>query len=367
MRIEYKRRLNGKKYALSEERMNVLDSLGFVWVIGKGFGPKNDLHWNKRMNELREFHEMYGHCRVPLVWPDNPPLGKWIQNVRRTYGDNCKRSSLTAHRVAELNNLGFEWVLGRGVASNAFATWNLQVEELREFIKEHGHCTIPQTYPQNPSFGKWVSRIRCEFKRWRNGKDSWLTEEHIAELHNLGFNWVVPKKRKKFGNAHVDQQQQQNGEKEVGLATVPRRGSEQGGGDNLISESQWDLFGNAHVDQQQQQNGEKEASLATVPRRGSEQGGVDEKSVGKLVSKIQCEFRIQQNGQESSLTAECIATLNNLGFDWRAVGKKARDFHLHSRDDQQQQHHGQKEAALATVPRYDSKEEEGLDNEAYWI
>ena len=119
-------------------------------------------------------------------YTQNPSLGIWVSNMRTEFKkwENGKQSSMTAERIAKLNNLGFDWV----VVSEA---WEIRLEELQEFHQNHGHCRVPYKYPQNPSLGMWVKNMRTEFKKQENGKQSSMTVEQIAKLNNLGFDWGI--------------------------------------------------------------------------------------------------------------------------------------------------------------------------------
>ena len=90
---------------------------------------------------------------------------------------------MTAERIAELNNLGFDWAVYSSEA------WEIRLQELQEFHQTHGHCRVPRRYPPNPSLGIWVGRMRTEFKKRENGKQSSINAERIATLDNLGFDW----------------------------------------------------------------------------------------------------------------------------------------------------------------------------------
>lgn len=41
-----------------------------------------DKHWIKRFNDLVEFKATYGHCAVPLQYPENKSLSYWVNNQR---------------------------------------------------------------------------------------------------------------------------------------------------------------------------------------------------------------------------------------------------------------------------------------------
>merc|ERR1711935_979346 len=90
-----------------------------------------------------------GHCRVPRKYPQNPSMGAWvsIMGSECKKRENGKQSSMTAERIAELNNLGFDWVIRNSATPVA---WVIRLQDLQEFHKIHGHCRVPQQYPQNP-------------------------------------------------------------------------------------------------------------------------------------------------------------------------------------------------------------------------
>ena len=82
-----------------------------------------EMQWQKRLQELREFHQIHGHCRVPQKYPPNPLLELWVSRKRIEFKkrENGKQSSMTAERIAKLNNLGFDWAV-RGVVGE---TWGI--------------------------------------------------------------------------------------------------------------------------------------------------------------------------------------------------------------------------------------------------
>jgi hypothetical protein len=62
--------------SLTEERMRVLTSIGFVWDVVQA---DNDARWKKRFDELKTWRLENGHCNVP----QSTELGKWVK-VRKT-------------------------------------------------------------------------------------------------------------------------------------------------------------------------------------------------------------------------------------------------------------------------------------------
>jgi len=59
--------------------------------------------WLQRLDELRDFKRHTGHCSVPMKFPSNPGLARWVhtQRMRRRNG------KMSAGRARQLEKLGF--------------------------------------------------------------------------------------------------------------------------------------------------------------------------------------------------------------------------------------------------------------------
>jgi hypothetical protein len=158
---------------LSDDRVKKLNALGFAWQVA---APPGEV-WTKRYNELVEIKREFGHCSVPHVYKSNPQLGQWVNNQRACF----KNKSLSDDRVKKLNELGFVWKT-RNVLPPKDA-WMVRYNELVEFKREFGHCSVPQVYKSNPQLGQWVKRQRARFK------NKSLPKDRVAILNNLGFVW----------------------------------------------------------------------------------------------------------------------------------------------------------------------------------
>lgn len=66
---------------LNNERLAVLDSVGFVWDLQQF---DSDARWKRQFEELLAFKNEHGHCNVP----QSTPLGKWVKMQR---GKSCFR------------------------------------------------------------------------------------------------------------------------------------------------------------------------------------------------------------------------------------------------------------------------------------
>jgi hypothetical protein len=104
---------------MTQDRINALESIGFVWESHEGT-------WETRFNELERFYQEHGHSNVPSNHSNNK-LATWVKYQRRQFKlqknqknwtiplstSKAPHSSLTADRIKKLQSLGFEWQLRR--------------------------------------------------------------------------------------------------------------------------------------------------------------------------------------------------------------------------------------------------------------
>jgi len=127
-----------RKGLLSEDRIQRLDELGFVWEPQEAF-------WDEMFSSLVQFKNIHGHCFVPKRWRENPKLGRWIVNQRSLK----KKLELSKDRIQRLDELGFVW-------KRQEAFWDEMFSSLVQFKNIHGHCFVPERWRENPKLGNWV-------------------------------------------------------------------------------------------------------------------------------------------------------------------------------------------------------------------
>jgi len=222
-----RQRVEKKAGVLSNERITLLNQLGFCW-------DAVDALWELRFSELKRFQSIHGHCNILKSDKDFIQLYTWIGSqrsnkrrgilslqrtqrldelgflwnfrlenwdsffselvsfkkehghcdVRKYHGarlhrwiisqrDAKKRDSLSFDRTEKLNSIGFIWALNDNL-------WSRRYAELKDFSKIHGHCIVPT---RSGDLGKWVSHQR---NRKKSGK---ITQEEESLLNRIGFNW----------------------------------------------------------------------------------------------------------------------------------------------------------------------------------
>jgi len=120
-RTKYK---NGK---LSKERIESLQGIGFSWAGGVSRGRRSanegestarggatsSVSWDERFQQLSEYKDQNGHCRVPAKkYEPNPQLGLWVDRQRQLF----KKNKLSPEQKERLDGIGFIWVSRRGPA-----------------------------------------------------------------------------------------------------------------------------------------------------------------------------------------------------------------------------------------------------------
>jgi hypothetical protein len=89
-------RANCKQGSLSVERINRLESLGFVW-------DQLAAAWGEMFTVLTHYKSVHGDCNVPAVWQEDSKLGMWCGTQRRDF----KAGKLSPDRSHRLIQIGF--------------------------------------------------------------------------------------------------------------------------------------------------------------------------------------------------------------------------------------------------------------------
>lgn len=176
----------GRGPLLSSDKLKTLERLEFPWSL-------HEHSWKRRFQQLCEFRNAHGHCRVPFEGPQsNKQLAIWVANQRREHrrllqGEN---STLTEERQSLLQNISF---------FDDFTTfqdvWDLRMEELQDYFEANNHTNVPHDYEDNYALGQWVMNLRTQYKRYLAGLPTCLTPSRIAALEVLDFCWNMDAQR----------------------------------------------------------------------------------------------------------------------------------------------------------------------------
>ena len=159
-----------KNKAISDHRVDLLNSIGFVWNA-------LDNQWEEMFQKLVSYKKQLGSTLVPFGYQADPKLGKWVVNQRRYY----KESQLCVDRIQRLESIGFAW--------DPFDTrWMQNYNRLVVYKKQHNSTHVPSCYNEEnqlPPLDKWVSKQRGIY---RDGK---LLKKREELLNSIDFEWEV--------------------------------------------------------------------------------------------------------------------------------------------------------------------------------
>lgn len=250
-----------KKKKMPAERINRLNAIGFDWGRWRENSGYSGTSWEEMYKRLVAYQKDHGDANVPFKSKDNPQLGAWVFLQRLEY----HKEKLSEERVGNLNAIGFEWTppltdadkklddrlakeeeslnewpappnndnndktsettiedVIKKILNNSKKTaakkprlavgqyesrWMEQYQRLVEYKKIHGDTKVPQ---KDPQLGIWVKK-----QRHYHRTNQHITEERIALLNSIGFDWGekrrswddmyrrLVKYKEKHGNAKV--------------------------------------------------------------------------------------------------------------------------------------------------------------------
>ena len=173
---------------LNADRVAVLESIDIQCTV------RGERIWQSNFDDLVAYKKENGDVRVPRQYEKAPKLAEWVTDQRRQCKARLegKPSTMTAERMAKLDQLGFVWQFRDRM------DWNERYEKLLEYKKEvsfmrrilcehlrreewsateihdlpisncsfdfisclqqNGHCIVPQNYMKSNALGKWVAK-----------------------------------------------------------------------------------------------------------------------------------------------------------------------------------------------------------------
>jgi len=162
----------------TEDHIASLNSLGFDWKLPKGTVTP----FEKRINDLILYKQKYGHVNVKRR--EDKSLAGFCTNIKHTYINPEKPGSkLTDDRVASLNALGFDWT----TKIRNYNSFEDRIEQLKAYKEKHGQLSV--TRNEDKSLAEFCSNIRLARKNARKKGRVKVTNDRIASLDALGFDW----------------------------------------------------------------------------------------------------------------------------------------------------------------------------------
>jgi hypothetical protein len=168
---------NGNPCSLTEERIRVLNEVGFCWDGNTRTTNRKGGTWWKRLEELK------GHSSLAEGLPTS--LNNWLRQQRQEYQSyqSGEASKLDEKKIQALNLIHPDWW-----KTLPQRRWDARCLELVAYQEQHGDCCVPIGY-ENPKLANWVSNVRKSYKLKMSGKVSNLKDEQIGQLNSMSFVW----------------------------------------------------------------------------------------------------------------------------------------------------------------------------------
>jgi hypothetical protein len=75
------------------------------------------------------------------------------------------------------------------IATKHDEKWNAMFQKLLEYKKQNNNTMVPQCYSEDQRLGRWVHYQRVEYWIYQQKGSGKITEERIARLNSIGFEW----------------------------------------------------------------------------------------------------------------------------------------------------------------------------------
>jgi Helicase associated domain len=102
-------RANYRKGKISQDRIMLLESLGFSW--GENSQQQQPMTFDEGLQELQKYKKAMGHCNIHVDSKSPSRLARWVMAQRNEYKRfrKNKNSLLTLDQVGQLKEVGFKW------------------------------------------------------------------------------------------------------------------------------------------------------------------------------------------------------------------------------------------------------------------
>jgi glycerol-3-phosphate cytidylyltransferase-like family protein len=188
---EYKR-TNGQKG--DPEQMKRLESIGLVDDISTGYEkrrPRKNSSWDDMINQLLEFKQKHGHCKVSRACKEYGKLRTWVLNRRRDYREYKRTNGQKVHPywMKRLESIGLlaDVIATEEVKRCNNSRWDDMFKLLLEFKQKHGHLKVPRECNEYGKLGRWVGTNRKKYREYKQRNGQKVDPEQMMRLESIGL------------------------------------------------------------------------------------------------------------------------------------------------------------------------------------
>jgi hypothetical protein len=179
-RREYQRYKEGKPCSMTQERIEALEKLEFVWTRKE----KSRRQTEQKYKQLRDVCKENNRTLLLL----DSEMGPWIkrQGLELNRARRGKETTLTEEQIQLLEELNIDELS----CPRTRTPWETTLVKLADFQSRHGHTRVPMSH--DASLSRWITQQRLQYHKRKDGKKSPMNPERIEMLESLGFEWTVP-------------------------------------------------------------------------------------------------------------------------------------------------------------------------------
>jgi hypothetical protein len=336
-RLNYRKFKQGTdmKGSFTEEHIQRLQGLELVLEIPEmQRARKPSKRWELMLERLKQHYETT--TSFELYTKEEEELKNWVleQKVQYRYMKEGKQSTMSNEKVRRLSAIGYEF---------EYVSFQERLAQLKEYIQTHGTRLIPKYH----ELSTWSRKIKIQLERFEEGKvNSRLTQEQADELKELGFftgnvrepvdteeenrKWEASfEEMRQYKEEHGNCLINSNLQSELVRWMMAQRRHyhrlKEGKTSKLTASQLSRLHDIGFVFRQKPKYKSFEDRLEEYKAYKEEHGVVPTTTLagglGSFVSTCRNEHFKFTEGQKSTLTAEKVQTLTDLGFVWQ-VGKR---------------------------------------------
>jgi len=185
-RYQYRLLNDGKTAKISEERVNLLNSVGFVWDVNKMIDAEHKREWDRNLEQLKLYKIEHGNCNVPSKYAPIPHLGSWMARQRAHYRliKSGLQSSMTPLQAKKFEYVVYD--IGDGVGlddeSSSAAMSGTAAISSSNSIKNTSQSTEPAAIDSTACVSMKASAAEC----------AKIAAEAAATVENAGVLCVLP-------------------------------------------------------------------------------------------------------------------------------------------------------------------------------
>ena len=182
--INYYRFLE-KDAEIVSDRFKIVDEVQNVRKIFEQLNDTLSASWEMMYGFALQYYKEHGNLEVPRRYKtsDGYSLGHWIFTQRRVYRGEAY-GTLGKERIEKLEAIGMIWDSVRDIS------WQHYYDSAKAYYNAHGDLNVPSNYKDTDGLVAWIQRVRTYRKS--GIQSSYLTDERIAALDEIGMIWSVP-------------------------------------------------------------------------------------------------------------------------------------------------------------------------------